>query len=330
MRASISVVCLCGALACRPAAPTKGPAPTLASDPVSTPAPVPEPEPEPEPTPPPRADSYTRLLPPSIQIVLGADIRGLQHTKTWNEAKEDFTAAASEYLEAFETCNLGPETWNAALVGFSESDGPDPTLVMVLSATGVGTPETMACFATENSKREDTDWKPSPDGFGYVGKNAAMLPVDPNAMAVVSPDVAEQVRARIEQGGPSALEGPLRIAATRIDTSQHLWVVGVPPEETELTTGVLLRNFSASVDLTYGIRYFVALGVDDPGAANTTRDFFTSQLDGIAGMTTGLGVPPEVMERVEISVMGNATTISGMATADELEQIQQAIEAMDL
>ena len=84
MRGSVLIVSLGAALACRPAAPATEPAPTIASDPVTAPATEPEPEPEPEPPPaPPRADSYTRLLPPSIQIVIGADLAGLQRTKMW-------------------------------------------------------------------------------------------------------------------------------------------------------------------------------------------------------------------------------------------------------
>lgn len=304
-------LCLCSALACRPDGSGRAPEPV---------------EPPPKPL---RAADYAHLLPPELTLVMGMDVAALQRTAAWDNVMQAMQQN-QEFYAPLAACELGPEAWHHLLFGMvpPSDDEQLPTLVMVIDGDDVGTPQKVECLVESTSQVREKPLTPTPDGLGYTAEGAATLyPISADALVLTTNDVAADVRARMDQGGPSVFDDALQSAAARTDMEEQLWVVGTMPDLPELSPGIRMQNFSGSFNFDHGMRVSVALGVDTPESAATAQSFFVKQLPYFMAVGGAMGVPKDIFERTEIGTRGNAVTMDGSITPEEFEEIQAQIEA---
>ncbi len=338
MGRSLALLCVLGLLGCRPQAVqstspspmARGADPVVASEPAVASEPVVANEPATVGAPSMAIDSYARLLPDTAEVVIGVDARALVGTKFWSDLMVPLGRGQAEFFAAVEECGVGTRTWRGAVLGVQ----PDvsESSAMVLVADGLGRSSTLDCLGGALAKANggDPPWTRTGSDRIYEGKDGdRLMLVADDVVVMASKQSADAVEQLWRSGGRSALDPSLQPALAWADTTKHIWVVGRMPQPN--TTAPLAGNvgkvddFTGWLDLSFGARGFVALGVENPDAAGKVQEQLRPMLQSFGGMMGAFGVPSTVLENAALGTWGSATTIEVTMTPRELETMQDKV-----
>ena len=325
MRRSALLVVLCACPSTSAVAPVPGPVAPVAAPVAAPPAVAPAPASRCVGGP----ASRVELLPSEATAVVAVDLASL----TASELYRDNQAAlhqgeTKQFVDAAISCNLGPERWRRATLGFRSTANE---FAVVVTAEGLA--QNLACvrdalarqdgakpwLRVEGSKHERYDFA---DGSaGWV--------LDECTFVVASQTWVTPVEQLLDGGGKSVLGTPLEPVIRRAVVGRPIWFAGFLPPL--LVSGVAVDReveASGSIDLSAGIAVSTALGFADPGFASTKaatfRDSFASARAGL----TAIGIPQSVLDRVKIVAHGPTVAIDASANHEELATITAALRKL--
>ena len=271
------------------------------------------------------AGELTKLVPEGANLLVVFDAKSVFSSALMKDnmgmlEKSD----AGEMFTAANTCKVGPETWQKAVLG-GDTDGND-SVVVIGQAAGLGKKETLECISKKVNEKEGSEkWKvEEADGKVVVtidGGDAKGFSGGDDIFVIAGKDYAEAVQGLVGGNGKSAIDGSLKDAVASADTSKHVYFAGVAKGQMAAGPTAGLKHFHGSVDFSNGLAVAASLDFGDEAKAKTTADMFSQQFEGLKGMATGMGVPKTILDSVKIEAKGPAVSATLNATTDDLNKV---------
>ncbi len=276
------------------------------------------------------AGNAAKLIPDSATVIGGADLKGLTSSDVWTKNEDMMKqGGADDVLGALEACKLGKETWKSVVFGADPAGGPDK-LAIVLSVDGVGKKENLECIAGKIKEKEGSDpWTlEEKDGKLVLamtdGKGTGWV-VDDNTVAVAGKDWEGAVKELIDGKGTSAIDGSLKDVVARTDTGKTLWAAGkIPSDMVEGSPAAGATDAAGWVDLSSGVEISASVGFDSEATATAKATEANTMLEQGKGAATAFGIPETTVNSVKIEAKGNAVTLTGKASKEDVDKISEA------
>ena len=266
------------------------------------------------------------LVPEAASVIGGLDLAAIVAGPSWDKASQNFDADAKTAIEVATKCKVGPKTWKAAVIG---ADPTTESVVMALSATGIGKKETLDCIHAEVKAKNGQDpWTASEDGKTLDMGDGAGHVVSDDLMVFASASWGDSVKELVEGEGHAAADGALKSLIDRTDSGKHVWFAGrIPPDLSAMAAmaiGTSAKDVSGWIDLSAGLELSLMVGVDDAAMAKTTLEGQWNEAKaGAAGV-----VPQSVVDSVKIGSKDDALTLEAKASAADLDAMATSLGSM--
>jgi hypothetical protein len=276
------------------------------------------------------AGDAAKLIPDSATVMGGVDLKALTSSDLYAKNEEMMKQGeAAEFMTALEGCNLGKDTWKSLVFGADPAGGKGK-MAFVLSVTGVGKKENLECIHGKIKEKEEKDpWTmEEKDGklvLTMSDGGGTGWAVDENTVAVAGPDWTGAVKELIDGKGKPAIDNSLKEVVGRTDTSKAIWAAGtIPSEMTEGSPAAGAKDAAGWVDLGTGLEISASIGFDSEETAKAKADEATKMFEQFKGGATAFGIPEPVVNSVKIEAKGNAVSVGGKASKEEIDTISDA------
>lgn len=262
------------------------------------------------------------LLPADASLLAHVDLQALRASPLWqkNRALLDADPDARRTLDALAACRVGFEGLQALDLAVS-ADGRD--VAAVLTGEGVGDPARATCLQGQLPDRK-LHLEPGPEPV-LVLDGARGHFHGPDSLVFATPGWDEAVRAL--RAGPPAAPGPLHALAAGVAPGRSIWFVGQVPGNTARTLAPALSGLQrvrGALDLAEGLGVELDLGMDGEERAASVTGELRRQFD----VLKAAGLPPGVVERVELRHAGAEVHIAVRLTMTEISAIQALAAAL--
>lgn len=267
-----------------------------------------------------------KLVPEAASVIGGLDLAAIVAGPSWEKTSQSFDADAKTAIEVATKCKVGPKTWKAAVIG---ADPTTESVVMALSATGIGKKETLDCIHAEVKAKNGSDpWTASEDGKTLDMGDGAGHVVSDDLMVFASTAWGDSVKELVKGEGHAAADGALKSLIDRTDSGKHVWFAGRIPSDLSamaaMAIGTSAKDVSGWIDLSAGLELSVMVGVDDAAAAKSTLEGQWNEAKaGAAGV-----VPQSVVDSVKIGSKDDALTLEAKASAADLDAMSKSLGSM--
>jgi hypothetical protein len=236
------------------------------------------------------APGLLELVPDSATMMVTVDLKKLTGSEAYKKAGTMLEQGdVGKRLAAAKACKLGPETWNTMVMGANPKD--DDAWVMGLSATGIGTKETIECTAAKYKEADPkADWKiEEKDGRLVItinGGEGTAWAVDDDTLIMAGKNSSTAVAERVGGKGQAAVTGSLKDAMALAGDGAIKVAGKVTPDMSELAGGTHFEGFKA--------------------------------------MAGGLGIPQPVVDSVKIEAKDANLTVALKASDKDVDALVKA------
>jgi hypothetical protein len=257
------------------------------------------------------------LIPEAATVVGGVDVAVLVKLPIWATLRPSLPPREDGLLAAGERCGVGPGTWRSFVIG---TEPQSRQMAMVVSATGLGKPETLRCLALDIgfSLSEDAKRMSDHTGGGVV--------IDDDSIAFATTGWMDRLAARIDGHGKGVAEGPLEACLARTDRTKTLWFAGVLPEDAgamaKMALDATVHDVAGWADLAAGLKIEVSLAVHDGKAV---RERLQQQWEAAKSLATSSGLPRGIADSLEITDKNDLVRVQASATELEVRIVTDTV-----
>lgn len=270
-----------------------------------------------------------KYIPDGANLLIGLDAVKLFDSAVLKDNQDLLThGEAGEVIAAAEACKVGMSTWKYAVVGGNTEE--DQEVVVVMSATDLGTKDTLECIGKKVIENDPQDRFEVGEEDGRVVVSGGidgqkMYAVSDDVVALVGADWLEIFEDLLDGKGKTALEGSLRDVLASVDQSKHIYFGMTATAEMREGATETLQHVTGTVYLSAGVSIALWGEFADSAVATAVASQATTQFDQMKGMAGALGIPQGVVESVNIEAKGAAVGLSMSAAGNDLEQLSEMI-----
>lgn len=283
----------------------------------------------------PKVTEGRELLPASLDVVGGIDLKGMVSSPLWAEVDKLLKTDpdASKSMSALDRCGLGLASWHDVAMGANTGGGDD--VVMVVEAKGLGSVKTLECVARElgtplpklSARKVDG----CVDAFD-VDDGGSIIFVDADTLAFVSSAPLERaVVDRMKGKGKGALDSGLKWARSGLDLGKTMWFAVAVSKTMRSEIGKFgpgLQRLGGTIDASKGLGLDIGLGYDTTTRAKEMKGTIETEIAPLKMMGPMLGVPSKVLNSIDIDRSGETVSMEMFASLKDLEEIRRSIDGM--
>ncbi|MEM9462814.1 MAG: hypothetical protein AAGF11_52220 [Myxococcota bacterium] len=273
------------------------------------------------------AGDLSAMVPEGAKMMASMDLKGLVGSALYKQQSAMLESSPfGKNLVAAKACNLGPETWQQAVMGADEA--VDDAMMIAMAATGIGKKENIECIAAKYKEQDPkADWKiEDKDGKVVVtldGGDGMAWAVDDNTIVMAGKAWNAAMQERIGGKGKAAAEGSLKDAMA-LAGKGHITFAGLATADMAKGPMEGAKFFGGALDLSDGLAVSATMAFADADTAKARTDGFKQQFEGFKGMAGGLGIPQTVVDSVKIEAKDATMAMSLKATPADLDALGKA------